>query len=125
MKKRKNNKIFPSFLLCSVLLGIVSTFSACGKKHADSLPLGEVNEAPEDYSSGDIDKDINDEITTDEQPLEEESSNLPIIEKRETVNGKIQSYLTGEWMDKKIAERRPIAVMIPNNAPAMPQYGLS
>lgn len=50
---------------------------------------------------------------------------FPVISKRETVDGKRQSYLTGEWKEEKIVTRRPIAVMIPNNSPAMPQYGIS
>lgn len=50
----------------------------------------------------------------------------PVIpEEREIVNGEMQSYLTGEWTNETAATRRPIAVMIPNNKPAMPQYGLS
>ena len=37
----------------------------------------------------------------------------------------MQSYLTGEWKDEEVVTRRPIAVMIPNNSQAMPQYGIS
>lgn len=48
-----------------------------------------------------------------------------IADERESVNGQIQSYLTGQWTDEAVANRRPIAVMIPNNKPAMPQYGIS
>lgn len=55
-------------------------------------------------------------------PIVEEPS---IITERVKVDGKMQSYLTGEWKDEKIVNRRPIAVMIPNNSAAMPQYGIS
>lgn len=61
----------------------------------------------------------------EEEVPEEPETAYPVIEERETVNGEIQSYLTGEWTSTEIAERRPLAVMIPNNKPAMPQYGLS
>ena len=44
---------------------------------------------------------------------------------RPVVDGKKQSYLTGEWKDEAIVDRRPMAVMIPNNKAAMPQYGIS
>ncbi len=44
---------------------------------------------------------------------------------REVVDGKMQSYLTGEWKDEKVAKRRSMAVMMPNNKPALPQYGIS
>ncbi len=40
-------------------------------------------------------------------------------------DGKMESYLTGEWIDAEIAQRRPMAVMIPNNRNALPQYGVS
>ena len=47
------------------------------------------------------------------------------IKDRKVVDGQMQSYLTGEWKDADIVQRRNMAVMIPNNPPAMPQYGLS
>ena len=53
------------------------------------------------------------------------AESFPVIKKREVVSGKMQSYLTGEWKATSVVTRRPIAVMIPNNAPAMPQYGIS
>lgn len=65
--------------------------------------------------------------TAEPQPTAtaEPEESLSIITDREIVDGKMQSYLTGEWKDEKVATRRPIAVMIPNNAPALPQYGVS
>lgn len=54
-----------------------------------------------------------------------EPEGFAVIEEREVVDGRMQSYLTGEWKDESVVTRRPIAVMIPNNAPAMPQYGIS
>ena len=76
---------------------------------------------------------VEEEVAQEEEPVEEEPEEIveepttayPVIEEREAVDGKIQSYLTGEWTSEESATRRPIAVMIPNNAPAMPQYGLS
>lgn len=60
-----------------------------------------------------------------ESEPEETPADSLVIEERTVVNGEMQSYLTGEWTSEEIATRRPIAVMIPNNRPAMPQYGLS
>lgn len=54
-----------------------------------------------------------------------ESEGFLVIGEREVVDGKMQSYLTGQWKNKDVVNRRPIAVMIPNNSPAMPQYGIS
>ena len=50
---------------------------------------------------------------------------LMAIGERYEKDGKIESYLTGEWIDTEIAYRRPMAVMIPNNRNALPQYGIS
>ncbi|MBP3457759.1 MAG: DUF3048 domain-containing protein [Lachnospiraceae bacterium] len=48
-----------------------------------------------------------------------------VITERTVVDGKMQSYLTGEWKDEAVVKRRNMAVMIPNNKPALPQYGIS
>lgn len=55
----------------------------------------------------------------------EEEDDTGIITDREAVDGKMQSYLTGEWKDEEVVRRRPLAVMIPNNQSALPQYGIS
>ena len=66
------------------------------------------------------------EKTTEEVEVPEEGAGAGVIPvEREIKDGKMQSYLTGEWKDEAVANRRPIAVMIPNNSPAMPQYGIS
>ena len=98
-----------SFLICS-----------CGQGAAEELPLGEANENPAD--SADTTAETEEETSEEEA---EEAPGLPVIGEREIKSGKMQSYLTGEWIEKEKATRRPIAVMIPNNKPAMPQYGLS
>lgn len=92
--------------------------AACGGNKAEELPMGEVNEAP---------ADLGESMGTSDAAADEteEPAGPPVIETREVVNGKMQSYLTGEWIDEQVAVRRPIAVMIPNNPQAMPQYGLS
>ena len=50
---------------------------------------------------------------------------LMAISERYEKDGQIESYLTGEWIDTEIAYRRPMAVMIPNNRNALPQFGIS
>ena len=56
------------------------------------------------------------------------------IKERTEVNGQMQSYLTGEWKDADVVQRRNMAVMIPNNlkkvpgkdySATVPQYGIS
>ena len=59
--------------------------------------------------------------------------NHPITE-RKIVNGQMQSYLTGEWKDADVVQRRSFALMIPNNnlkvpgtnnTSTVPQHGIS
>ncbi len=50
---------------------------------------------------------------------------LMAIGERYELNGKMESYLTGQWVSTDIATRRPMAVMIPNNKNCLPQYGVS
>lgn len=77
-------------------------------------------------------------VTVEAEPIATESSEeaiqeteadqekeFAVITEREIVDGKMQSYLTGEWKDAEVVQRRNMAVMIPNNKSAMPQYGLS
>ncbi len=63
--------------------------------------------------------------TTESQGTEPETDGVATITDRKVVDGKMQSYLTGEWKPEDVVKRRNFAVMIPNNKPAMPQYGLS
>ncbi len=55
----------------------------------------------------------------------EQEVEFKVITDRQIVDGKMQSYLTGEWKDADVVQRRNMAVMIPNNTPALPQYGIS
>lgn len=60
-----------------------------------------------------------------EETEEADAPDDSIITERTIKDGKMQSYLTGEWKDADVAKRRSMAVMIPNNKPALPQYGIS
>lgn len=98
--------------LCMCLaLAMTMLFTGCGKNEAEETPAPIVEEVA-----------IETPASTTEPTA---TPGFPIIEEREVVDGKMQSYLTGEWKDESVVTRRPIAVMIPNNAPAMPQYGIS
>ncbi|MCH5345227.1 MAG: DUF3048 domain-containing protein [Acetatifactor sp.] len=65
------------------------------------------------------------EETEEPEEPEELPTEFSVITERTVVDGKMQSYLTGEWKDEEVVTRRPLAIMVPNNPPAMPQYGLS
>lgn len=106
MKKR----LFAAIIIAMGLL------TACGKEEVDSpiidvTPEPIATEAPAESSQ--------------EEEEEAKSGDLVLITDREVVDGKMQSYLTGEWKDAEIVQRRNIGVMMPNNAPAIPHYGIS
>lgn len=58
---------------------------------------------------------------------EKEETTAEVIEPEERVeiDGKIQSYLTGEMVDVEKANRRPLAIMMSNDKEALPQYGIN
>ncbi|MBR5635407.1 MAG: DUF3048 domain-containing protein [Pseudobutyrivibrio sp.] len=39
-------------------------------------------------------------------------------------DGRVRSYLNGEWVDPKYGRQRPVAVMIENTKACLPQYGI-
>lgn len=97
--------------VCLILIGMMALWiTGCGK------------------SKEEVKQPIVEEVVTVEEtpsPSPELTDGVPVITERELKDGKQQSFLTGEWKDEEIVTRRPIAVMIPNNAPALPQYGIS
>ena len=98
--------------------------TACGKEEQTDAPTSPVQtiEAQPITTEAPTDTDVP-ETTPEEEA--EPTDEMKVITEREVVDGKMQSYLTGEWKDAAVAQRRSLAVMIPNNKPAMPQYGLS
>ena len=61
---------------------------------------------------------------TPEATTEPESA-AQVITERTVKDGMIQSYLTGEWIDEAIGNRRTIAVSIPNQKSCLPHYGIT
>lgn len=59
------------------------------------------------------------DVTPEPEPTDQ------VITERVEKDGMIQSYLTGEWIDAEIGNRRPIAVSIPNQKSCLPQYGIT
>lgn len=59
------------------------------------------------------------EVVSDEKPE-------PVAEE-ETKDGMQRSYLTGEWIDKETAKKRPVAIMMgnTNESGVLPQHGIS
>lgn len=66
--------------------------------------------------------------TVEEQQLEEieetPSAEDEIVEDDQIPDGMARSPLTGEIEDKEIAKQRPLAIMLPTDKAAQPQYGI-
>ena len=80
---------------------------------------------PADYQPEPINGDVSDNNNTSNPGPTVLPGLMAIGERYVRDDGKMESYLTGEWIDAEIAQRRPMAVMIPNNRNALPQYGVS
>lgn len=66
------------------------------------------------------------ESQAESQEVEEgRVSDTATIVNRVVIDGQKQSYLTGEWKDEAVVNRRSMAVMLSNNKASLPQYGIS
>lgn len=81
--------------------------------------------------SGSAQQEENEErFDTEEEILEGsvESEAEPMVgnerKSREVVDGKVRSYLTGEWVDVNLGSRRPLAIMLNNTSVALPMSGV-
>ncbi|MBQ6885901.1 MAG: DUF3048 domain-containing protein [Lachnospiraceae bacterium] len=109
-------------LLClAATVGLVVTaVTGCGSKATETSEKATV--VAETISP--IEEAVSEEQEVETEVAEESPYLYPVIGEREVVDGKIQSYLTGEWTDESKANRRPIAVSIPNQKSCLPQYGI-
>ena len=119
MRKNRGKYLKTAALITACMLAL----AACGRTQETVSQTEEAETRTEETESLPQTEEAAEESGTAE--TEEEEETLSVIGEREAVDGKMQSYLTGEWKDEEIVTRKPIAVMIPNNAPAMPQYGLA
>lgn len=104
-----------------VLAALLILLAGCGKKAeeavaTESSPVTVVIKT-EEFEIKETESQI--EPETEETEDEEEP------EERIEIDGKIRSYLTGEMVDVKKANRRPLAVMMSNDKGALPQYGIN
>ena len=89
----------------------VCWLSGCSAHKEISVTAAETQEETRELS-------LNTETEAETQPEAEP-------EERCKKDGKIQSYLTGEWTDVAKANRRPLAIMMSNDKAALPQYGIN
>lgn len=111
-------------LLTAVLL-TACALAGCGNQEdpADSS-VPDTLARPIEESTTPVESQVLDNVGEPENP-EASVADTATIGARTVVDGKMQSYLTGEWKDESVARRRSLALMIPNNKGAMPQYGIS
>lgn len=105
-------------LKVALLLALTSVlfFTGCG----DSKPQGETEQA----QTPNIIVDDDDPLESTED-ITEAPTETPTPEVEETKEGYVKSDLTGEWIDESLADSRPLAVMVPDNKTALPQYNIS
>lgn len=121
-------------VLAAILISMCMLAGCGGEEEVPtSNPLGPVRMDEDDTNAtvpeeSDVPEESSSEPEVEEPDLgngkKANGENHPITE-REVVDGKMQSYLTGEWKDAGVAQRRALALMIPNNKAALPQYGIS
>ena len=101
MKKR----LVATMLVLTMALSLM----ACGKKD------GEVEESPT-VEEG--------ELSGSEEIEVEAVDDSAAFFDQKSEDGKVRSYLNGEWVDEKYGRQRPVAVMIENTKACLPQYGI-
>ena len=111
-------------VLAAIILamGILAGCGSSGNEESQSQVITPLPSETQEASSSAAEKESTVESTVESEEVDPEDL---IITEREVVDGKMQSYLTGEWKDEAVVDRRNMAVMIPNNKSALPQYGIS
>lgn len=92
----------------------VATLTACNS-FSDNLQSPVINE-----SNSPVDETVSNGTTG--------GVNISIVVEDDSVpprDNMVRSYLTNEWTDKNIANKRPLAVIVPNEKGAVPHYNLS
>lgn len=104
-----------------LMMTAVMALAGCGKSYvAADATVSSAEEKPE---TAPVEVTTAPEPETEEETTVEETEEEP--EERIEVDGKIKSYLTGEMVDVKKANRRPLAIMMSNDKEAAPQYGIN
>ncbi|MBR4992936.1 MAG: DUF3048 domain-containing protein [Lachnospiraceae bacterium] len=99
-------RVLPLLLVVAMMAGVLA---ACGSETYETPVITNADNG-NDASSASTD------ISTDTTVVEE--PDVPPAE------GMVRSALTGEWIDEDMADQRPLAVMMPTDQAAQPQYGI-
>ncbi len=119
-------------VLAAIVIAMGLMVTGCGEDVPTDSPLQTLPpQTVSDEPSDTLDPSTPDEPSGEEEGGETDATGRKpggethTIGQRSEVNGQVQSRLTGEWKDAEVANRRSLALMIPNNKAAMPQYGIS
>ena len=111
-----------SYLAMGLL--VAGMLAGCGSAGKDKDVITEVEGEPIISSEATTPVPTEEPVEV-ETPEEIKKADTETIINREVVDGMMQSYLTGEWIDAEVAQRRPMAVMVGNNKGILPQWGIS
>ena len=100
-------------LLAALALSVSVFLFGCGSKKEEDTAIEEVTLETQEYD------------TPANEDIEPEVVEEAIIEDVPPQEGMVRSRLTNEWVSADVASLRPLAVMIPNDKSALPQYNIS
>lgn len=114
---RKIRAALAAVFMAGLFMAGLSALTGCEKSYVEA----------EATAAASAEEETSEAETTAAPPPETEVETEAETEPQERVeiDGKIKSYLTGEMVDVKKADRRPLAVMMSNDKQALPQYGIN
>lgn len=97
---------------------VAGTAGGCGKKYEEAVASAETTVEVAEIT-------IIQETTEPETEEETKGTGILDLSERQGIDGKVRSYLTGQWVDEQAGNRRPIATMMSNDKESLPQYGIN
>lgn len=100
-------------ILAALALSVSVFLFGCGSKKEVDTAIEEVTLETQEYdtpANEEIEPEVVEEAVAEDVPPQE---------------GMVRSRLTNEWVSADVASLRPLAVMIPNDKSALPQYNIS
>ncbi len=97
---------------------VAGTAGGCGKKYEEAVASAETTVEEAGIT-------IIQETTEPETEAETKGTGILDLSERQGIDGKVRSYLTGQWVDEQAGNRRPIATMMSNDKESLPQYGIN
>lgn len=110
-------------MLC-ILLAAAGLWGCTGRyKEAAVVQTTEMTQESSEIAI--VQRETEAETETETEAEVHENEGILDLSDRTPVDGKVRSYLTGEWVDAAIGNRRPVATMMSNDKESLPQYGIN